>query len=315
MSMRALMLLGPTASGKTALALELARHLPVEIISVDSALVYRDMDIGTAKPTAEERNSSPHHLIDIRDPVQSYSAAEFATDAWRLIDEIEARGRLPLLVGGTMLYARTLLHPMDDLPGARPDIRARLDAEAAEHGLPYLHQRLATLDPITAQRLHATDAQRIQRALEIIEITGQPLSALHAAGQKPKAHPDICIVSLEPSDRSQLHARIAQRFAQMLERGFIDEVKRLHARPELHAELPAMRTVGYRQVWQMLDGERTPDTLFEAGVAATRQLAKRQLTWLRSLPVDLRLDCLRGALGDEVMRFINDSRRGACSTF
>ena len=313
MSMRALMLLGPTASGKTALALELARHLPVEIISVDSALVYRDMDIGTAKPTAEERNSSPHHLIDIRDPVQSYSAAEFATDAWRLIDEIEARGRLPLLVGGTMLYARTLLHPMDDLPGARPDIRARLDAEAAEHGLPYLHQRLATLDPITAQRLHATDAQRIQRALEIIEITGQPLSTLHAAGQKPKAHPDIRIVSLEPSDRSQLHARIAQRFAQMLEHGFIDEVKRLHARPELHAELPAMRTVGYRQVWQMLDGERSPDTLFEAGVAATRQLAKRQLTWLRSLPVDLRLDCLRGGLGDEMMRFIDASRNAAVS--
>lgn len=313
MSMRALMLLGPTASGKTALALELARHLPVEIISVDSALVYRDMDIGTAKPTAEERNSSPHHLIDIRDPVQSYSAAEFATDAWRLIDEIEARGRLPLLVGGTMLYARTLLHPMDDLPGARPDIRARLDAEAAEHGLPYLHQRLATLDPITAQRLHATDAQRIQRALEIIEITGQPLSTLHAAGQKPKAHPDIRIVSLEPSDRSQLHARIAQRFAQMLEHGFIDEVKRLHARPELHAELPAMRTVGYRQVWQMLDGERSTDTLFEAGVAATRQLAKRQLTWLRSLPVDLRLDCLRGGLGDEMMRFIDASRNAAVS--
>ncbi len=311
--MRALMLLGPTASGKTALALELARHLPVEIISVDSALVYRDMDIGTAKPTAEERNSSPHHLIDIRDPVQSYSAAEFATDAWRLIDEIEARGRLPLLVGGTMLYARTLLHPMDDLPGARPDIRARLDAEAAEHGLPYLHQRLATLDPITAQRLHATDAQRIQRALEIIEITGQPLSTLHAAGQKPKAHPDIRIVSLEPSDRSQLHARIAQRFAQMLEHGFIDEVKRLHARPELHAELPAMRTVGYRQVWQMLDGERSTDTLFEAGVAATRQLAKRQLTWLRSLPVDLRLDCLRGGLGDEMMRFIDASRNAAVS--
>ena len=311
--MRALMLLGPTASGKTALALELARHLPVEIISVDSALVYRDMDIGTAKPTAEERNSSPHHLIDIRDPVQSYSAAESATDAWRLIDEIEARGRLPLLVGGTMLYARTLLHPMDDLPGARPDIRARLDAEAAEHGLPYLHQRLATLDPITAQRLHATDAQRIQRALEIIEITGQPLSTLHAAGQKPKAHPDIRIVSLEPSDRSQLHARIAQRFAQMLEHGFIDEVKRLHARPELHAELPAMRTVGYRQVWQMLDGERSTDTLFEAGVAATRQLAKRQLTWLRSLPVDLRLDCLRGGLGDEMMRFIDASRNAAVS--
>ena len=302
--MRALMILGPTASGKTALALDIARRVPVEIISVDSALVYRGMDIGTAKPSADELAQVPHHLIDIREPSESYSAAEFSADAWQLIGDIEARGRLPLLVGGTMLYARTLLHPMDDLPGARPDIRARLDAEAAEHGWPFLHARLAELDPPTAQRLHATDAQRIQRALEIIEITGQPLSALQQAGQKPEAHPDIRIISLEPSDRSVLHARIAQRFQMMLDNGFIDEVKRLHARPELHAELPAMRTVGYRQVWQMLDGERTSDTLFEAGVAATRQLAKRQLTWLRSLPVDVRLDCLRGDLVDEVMDFL-----------
>lgn len=304
-SMRALMLLGPTASGKTALALEIAKRIPVEIISVDSALVYRGMDIGTAKPSAEEQAQAPHHLIDIRDPSESYSAAEFGTDAWRLIDEIEARGRLPLLVGGTMLYARTLLHPMDDLPGARPDIRARLDAEAAEHGWPFLHARLAELDPPTAQRLHATDAQRIQRALEIIEITGRPLSALQQAGQKPKAHPDIRIISLEPAERSVLHARIAQRFQQMLDNGFIDEVKQLHARPELHAELPAMRTVGYRQVWQMLDGERTPESLFEAGVAATRQLAKRQLTWLRSLPVDVRLDFMRDALVNEAMKQIS----------
>lgn len=302
--MRALMILGPTASGKTALALDIARRVPVEIISVDSALVYRGMDIGTAKPSADELAQVPHHLIDIREPSESYSAAEFSADAWQLIGDIEARGRLPLLVGGTMLYARTLLHPMDDLPGARPDIRARLDAEAAEHGWPFLHARLAELDPPTAQRLHATDAQRIQRALEIIEITGQPLSALQQAGQKPEAHPDIRIISLEPSDRSVLHARIAQRFQMMLDNGFIDEVKRLHARPELHAELPAMRTVGYRQVWQMLDGERSPDTLFEAGVAATRQLAKRQLTWLRSLPVDMRLDCLREGLVDDVMDFL-----------
>lgn len=305
--MRALMILGPTASGKTALALDIARRVPVEIISVDSALVYRGMDIGTAKPSADELAQVPHHLIDIREPSESYSAAEFSADAWQLIGDIEARGRLPLLVGGTMLYARTLLHPMDDLPGARPDIRARLDAEAAEHGWPFLHARLAELDPPTAQRLHATDAQRIQRALEIIEITGQPLSALQQAGQKPEAHPDIRIISLEPSDRSVLHARIAQRFQMMLDNGFIDEVKRLHARPELHAELPAMRTVGYRQVWQMLDGERTSDTLFEAGVAATRQLAKRQLTWLRSLPVDVRLDCLRGDLVDEVLGFLQQA--------
>lgn len=302
--MRALMILGPTASGKTALALDIARRVPVEIISVDSALVYRGMDIGTAKPSADELAQVPHHLIDIREPSESYSAAEFSADAWQLIGDIEARGRLPLLVGGTMLYARTLLHPMDDLPGARPDIRARLDAEAAEHGWPFLHARLAELDPPTAQRLHATDAQRIQRALEIIEITGQPLSALQQAGQKPKAHPDTRIISLEPSERSVLHARIAQRFQIMLDNGFIDEVKRLHARPDLHAELPAMRTVGYRQVWQMLDGERSPDTLFEAGVAATRQLAKRQLTWLRSLPVDMRLDCLREGLVDDVMDFL-----------
>lgn len=302
--MRALMILGPTASGKTALALDIARRVPVEIISVDSALVYRGMDIGTAKPSADELAQVPHHLIDIREPSESYSAAEFSADAWQLIGDIEARGRLPLLVGGTMLYARTLLHPMDDLPGARPDIRARLDAEAAEHGWPFLHARLAELDPPTAQRLHATDAQRIQRALEIIEITGQPLSALQQAGQKPKAHPGIRIISLEPSERSVLHARIAQRFQIMLDNGFIDEVKRLHARPDLHAELPAMRTVGYRQVWQMLDGERSPDTLVEAGVAATRQLAKRQLTWLRSLPVDMRLDCLREGLVDDVMDFL-----------
>lgn len=304
--MRALMLLGPTAAGKTALALDLARHLPVEIISVDSALVYRGMDIGTAKPSADERQRVAHHLIDIRDPAGYYSAADFCADTWPLIEAIESKGHLPLLVGGTMLYARTLLHPMDNLPGARPDIRARLDAEAAEHGWPHLHQRLARLDPVTAQRLPPTDAQRIQRALEIIEITGQPLSAQHTTGQKPSAHPDIRIISLEPSDRGALHARIAQRFQAMLAQGFIHEVQRLHARPDLHAGLPSMRTVGYRQVWQMLDGERSRDTLLEAGLAATRQLAKRQLTWLRSLPVDLRLDCLRTeGLTDAVLDFLS----------
>lgn len=290
--MRALMILGPTASGKTALALGVARHLPVEIISVDSALVYRGMDIGTAKPSAEELDQAPHHLIDIREPTDSYSAAEFATDAWRLIGEIEARGRLPLLVGGTMLYARSLLQPMDDLPGADPSIRTRLDAEAAAHGWPRLHQRLSELDAATAERLAPTDAQRIQRALEIIEITGRPVSELQQAGQKPGPHPDLRIISLEPGDRKQLHERIARRFDQMLDAGFIDEVRRLYQRPDLHAELPAMRAVGYRQVWQMLAGEREPASLRDAGIAATRQLAKRQLTWLRAMPVDRRLDCL-----------------------
>lgn len=291
--MRALMILGPTASGKTALALEMARHHPVEIISVDSALVYRGMDIGTAKPSPEERAQVPHHLIDIREPHEAYSAAEFCDDTWPLIEAIRARGRLPLLVGGTMLYARTLLQPMDDLPGANPAIRARLDDEAARHGWPHLHRRLCTLDAVTAARLAPNDAQRIQRALEIIEITGRPLSELHA-GQRIRSHPHLRIISLEPSDRAVLHQRIAQRFAQMLDNGFIDEVKALRARPDLHADLPSMRAVGYRQVWEMLDGKRAPDTLMEAGIVATRQLAKRQITWLRSLPVDLRLDCLDG---------------------
>lgn len=302
--MRALMILGPTASGKTALALALARQLPVEIISVDSALVYRGMDIGTAKPTADERRQAPHHLIDIRDPAESYSAAEFCDDTWRLIDEIEGRGRLPLLVGGTMLYARTLLNPMDDLPGADPAIRARLDDEAANLGWPALHARLATRDPVTASRLPPTDAQRIQRALEVIEITGRPLSELQQAGQKPPPHPDIRLISLEPSERSVLHARIARRFDQMLAEGFIDEVRALRQRPDLHAELPSMRAVGYRQVWQMLAGERTAGSLREAGIAATRQLAKRQLTWLRSLPVDLRLDCLADDTLTRTLAFI-----------
>lgn len=289
--MRALMILGPTASGKTALALELARRLPVEIISVDSALVYRGMDIGTAKPLADERAQVPHHLIDIREPWESYSAADFCDDTWRLIDDIRARGRLPLLVGGTMLYARTLLHPMDALPGADPQIRARLDEEAARDGWPRLHERLAGLDPATAARLAPHDAQRIQRALEIIELSGKPLSLLQTAGQKPVAHPEIPLLSLEPGERSWLHQRIAQRFDQMLAAGFLDEVRALYQRPGLHAGLPAMRAVGYRQAWQVLAGERPASSLREAGIIATRQLAKRQLTWLRALPVALRLDC------------------------
>lgn len=309
--MRALMILGPTASGKTALALAIAARLPVEIISVDSALVYRGMDIGTAKPSADELAQAPHHLIDIRDASQSYSAAEFCADTWSLIDAIEARGRLPLLVGGTMLYARTLLQPMDDLPSAHPEIRARLDAEAARDGWPALHARLARLDPPAAQRLPPNDSQRIQRALEIIEITGRPLSELQQAGQKSRPHPEIRVLSLEPSDRSVLHARIAARFDQMLANGFIDEVRGFFNRPDMHAEMPSMRAVGYRQVWQMLAGERTPESLREAGIAATRQLAKRQITWLRSLPVDLRLDCLADSdmLLHQSLAFIETYRR------
>ncbi|MGE3924565.1 MAG: tRNA (adenosine(37)-N6)-dimethylallyltransferase MiaA [Lautropia sp.] len=307
---RALLLLGPTASGKSALAMALAEHHPVEIISVDSAQVYRGLDIGTAKPDAADRARVPHHLIDIRDPEDPNNAACFVDDANRLIAEIGGRGRLPLLVGGTMLYARALLQPFDALPPADPALRAALDAEAARLGWPALHARLAALDAATAARLEATDAQRIQRALEVIAITGRPLSELHSAtsgrpgsdrGPAPRsprmpADPSRPIISLEPSDRAVLHRRIALRFDAMLAAGFVDEVRALRTRPGLSAALPSMRSVGYRQAWAMLAGELPAADLREAGIAATRQLAKRQITWLRSLPAHARLDSLAPGL-------------------
>ncbi|RJG07033.1 tRNA (adenosine(37)-N6)-dimethylallyltransferase MiaA [Noviherbaspirillum cavernae] len=291
----AIAIMGPTASGKTAAALEIARHMPAEIISVDSALVYRGMDIGTAKPSLAERASVPHHLIDILDPADAYSAMQFRQDALRLVEDIRERGKLPLLVGGTMLYFKALRDGLDALPQADAEVRARLDAEAARIGMPAMHARLATRDPETAARLKPNDSQRIQRALEILELTGQPMSQLLARTPKTELPFDIFPLSLEPSDRSVLHERIAQRFDAMLQGengGLLGEVKALRARGDLHPGLPSIRCVGYRQAWEYLDGTCDLPTLREKGIAATRQLAKRQLTWLRSMPERIVVDCL-----------------------
>jgi len=292
----AVALMGPTASGKTAAALEIAQHLPVEIISVDSALVYRGMDIGTAKPSHDERARAPHHLIDILDPLQAYSAMQFREDALSLVTQIHARGKLPLLVGGTMLYFKALQEGLDALPPADPAIRARLDAQAAQIGWPALHAQLATLDPDSAARLQPNDTQRIQRALEIIELTGQPMSQLLAKTPKAELPFDLLPLALEPSDRSVLHERIARRFDAMLgpggTGGLIAEVDTLRARGDLHLGLPAMRCVGYRQVWEYLDGLYDETVLRAKSIAATRQLAKRQLTWLRAMPQRVVIDCL-----------------------
>ena len=296
-SLPLLAIAGPTASGKTAAALALAQALaqrvPVEIISVDSALVYRGMDIGTAKPTPAERAGVPHHLIDIREPSQSYSAAEFVHDARRLIAEIRARAALPVLVGGTMLYFKALFEGLDALPPADASVRAAIDARAAALGWPALHAELARIDPATAARLSPNDSQRIQRALEVWQLTGQPLSNLHTH-KKRAANADAAsataLFSLEPNNRAWLHERIAQRFDAMLAAGFLDEVRALRARGDLHADLPSMRSVGYRQAWEALDAEAMSGNpldlahLRERSIVATRQLAKRQITWLRAMP-------------------------------
>ena len=302
--MNALGLAGPTASGKTGLALALAEQLPLEIISVDSALVFRGMDIGTAKPTAEERAAVPHHLIDILDPAEAYSAARFAADARRLIGEINARGRLALLVGGTMLYYKALIDGLDALPEADAAVRAQLDARAAAVGWPALHAELARVDPETAARLAPHDAQRIQRALEVWQLTGRPLSALH--GQRAVPGLPLRLVALEPDSRAWLHERIAQRFDTMLAAGFVDEVRALRARGDLHPDLPSMRCVGYRQAWEALDAGLDAGGLValrERGIAATRQLAKRQLTWLRSMRREV-LPCERTDLMPALQRLL-----------
>ena len=289
-------IMGPTASGKTAAALAIARQLPCEIISVDSALVYRGMDIGTAKPTAAELACVPHHLIDIIEPAEAYSVMQFRTDALALIAQIQARGKLPLLVGGTMLYFKGLQDGLDALPPADPEIRSALDADAARLGMPAMHARLAAIDPATAARLPPNDSQRIQRALEIYALTGQPMSQLLALQPKPILPFQLLPIALEPSVRSMLHARIATRFDQMLaagtDGGLLGEVATLRARGDLHPDLPSMRCVGYRQAWSYLDGEIDLATLRETGIIATRQLAKRQLTWLRSMPERRVIDCL-----------------------
>ena len=281
------MLLGPTASGKTQLAFELADQLPVDIISIDSAQVFRDMDIGTAKPDTATLARYPHQLIDLITPLESYSAARFCVDARAAMASCVARGRIPLLVGGTMLYYKALTQGLADLPAADPALRAQLEARAAIEGWPALHAELARLDPVTAARLKPMDAQRIQRALEIIHLSGEALSELHAR-QASSASPLPCRVlplALVPENRSQLHARIAERFITMLDAGLVTEVVHLRQQyPQLHADLPSMRCVGYRQVWEMLAGQLPAKELAERGIYATRQLAKRQLTWLRSLP-------------------------------
>nr|WP_152486664.1 tRNA (adenosine(37)-N6)-dimethylallyltransferase MiaA [Herbaspirillum frisingense] len=304
----AVAIMGPTASGKTAAALEIARRIPSEIISVDSALVYREMDIGTAKPTAAELAEVPHHLIDIIDPTEAYSAMQFRQDALRLTQDIAARGKLPLLVGGTMLYFKVLRDGLDELPQADPVLRAQLDEEAAQVGMPAMHAKLATLDPVTAARLKPNDSQRIQRALEITLLTGQPMSSL--LSQKP-AEPlpfTLLPLALEPSERAVLHERIAVRFDLMLQGGALErEVAALRARGDLHLGLPSMRCVGYRQMWEYLDGSIDAAALREKGIAATRQLAKRQLTWLRSMPERISIDCNRPDATAEVLARVQEA--------
>ena len=275
-------LLGPTASGKTALALELAKKFDVEIISVDSALVYSQMDVGTSKPNAEELASVPHHLIDIISPEQAYSAADFRTDALRLIAEIQSRGRIPLLVGGTMLYYRALEQGLSTLPSADEGLRRELEQELKEKGVQHMHQRLAGIDPESAARIHPNDPQRITRAIEVYELSGKPMSVWWAEQQAQSFPYPLLKIGLAPVERASLHARIAQRFEQMLQQGFVDEVKHLRENPALTLDLPSMRCVGYRQVWQYLDGEFDYETMKDKSIAATRQLAKRQLTWMRS---------------------------------
>ncbi|WP_054507046.1 tRNA (adenosine(37)-N6)-dimethylallyltransferase MiaA [Achromobacter xylosoxidans] len=287
-------LAGPTAAGKSASTLALAERWPLEIVNVDSATIYRGMDIGTAKPSPAEQAQVPQHLLDIRDPAQSYSAAEFRADALRLIDEIRARGRIPLLAGGTMMYYKALRDGLDDLPQADPALRAELEARAARDGWPALHAELARLDPVTAARLAPNDSQRIQRALEICQLSGQPMSALLGRQRAAAGDDDnrYLTISLEPSERAALHARIEQRFDAMLASGLLEEVRGLHARADLHPGLPSVRCVGYRQMWAHLDGEISLEEAREQGIAATRQLAKRQITWLRAQPERVIVDCL-----------------------
>lgn len=283
MNAKVVCLMGPTASGKTALALALAQHIPAEIISVDSALVYRGMDIGTAKPTADERAVAVHHLIDILDPTQSYSAADFRSDALRLIAEILERGRTPILVGGTMLYFKALLEGISPLPEADGEVRAELEREALEHGWDHMHAALAAVDAVSAARIHPNDPQRISRALEVYRLTGKSMTELTATKGEPFPY-IACQFAIAPQQRVALHERIALRYEQMLSQGFEQEVRQLYARGDLHPSLPSIRCVGYRQMWEYLDGLVSYDEMVYRGIAATRQLAKRQLTWLRSWP-------------------------------
>lgn len=300
----AILLMGPTASGKTGVAMELTRHFPVELISVDSAQVFRDMNIGTAKPDAATLSAFPHHLIDLISPEQAYSAARFRHDALALMATITARGRVPLLVGGTMLYYRTLLQGLADLPQADPALRAEIDAQAAAHGWPAVHAELARLDAVTAARLHPTDAQRVQRALEVCRLSGRPMSALLAEGQQQTPPYRFISLGLLPSERSVLHQRIAERYDAMLAAGLEDEVSALRRKYKLSLDLPSMRCVGYRQIWEVQDGLAVRTEMRERGIYATRQLAKRQITWMSNTLQPDTFDCLMPHLAAHVRQHL-----------
>jgi len=306
----AIFLMGPTASGKTGVAVELAQRLPVELISVDSALVFRDMNIGTAKPDADTLVRAPHHLIDIITPTEAYSAATFCSDTLKLMADITTRGKMPLLVGGTMLYFKALRDGLSDLPPSNPTIRTALDAEITQHGIEHLHRELSKIDAETAARLKPTDTQRIQRAMEIYHITGLPMSQLIKQNNNPPLPYAVTNIALIPSDRAQLHARIATRFKTMLEQGLVEELKMLREKYPLHADMTAMRCVGYRQAWQYMEGDINEVQLLETGLAATRQLAKRQLTWLRSMPENIEVDCLTDDLVPQVCKLLGQSAAG-----
>lgn len=297
--------MGPTASGKTGLAVELVKRFPLEIVSVDSALVYRGMDIGTAKPDGETLRVAPHHLIDLIDPTESYSAARFRDDALRLMAEMVSRGRVPLLAGGTMLYFKALWEGLSHMPQADAALREEIEQDAKARGWPALHAELARLDPATATRLKPTDAQRIQRALEVVRLTGEPMSKSWERQRGASLPYRVLPLALVPSDRSVLHERIAQRFASMLQAGLIDEVKQLREKYLLHAGMPSMRCVGYRQTWAHLEGEYDEKELLNRGIYATRQLAKRQLTWLRGMD-GVEVDCLAEDMVERVASLIGE---------
>lgn len=306
----AVFLMGPTASGKTGLAVELCRQYPLEIISVDSALVYRGMDIGTAKPDKATLEEAPHRLIDIRDASESYSAADFRDDALREMRSITENGKVPLLVGGTMLYFRALEHGLSELPAADPVVRLKLEQRAADIGWAAMHEILRQKDPEAAARIHPNDPQRIQRALEVIEISGQSMTELQQASRGDGAGYRLLKIIISPEDRSVLHQRIEQRFDMMIKAGFMDEMKMLHGRSDLHADLPSMRAVGYRQAWEYLEGHCSFDQMREKAIAATRQLAKRQLTWLRreghAVWYDLRRDGSKQKISQHLAGFLED---------
>jgi len=305
----AILLMGPTAAGKTGLAMHLARRFPIEIVSVDSAQIYRHMDIGTAKPEREALDEVPHHLIDIVDPTERYSAARFCEDASEAIAGIQERGNVPLLAGGTMLYFKAWKEGLSELPAADPDVRLVIDTMAQESGWPALHAELGRIDPVTADRLQPGDSQRIQRALEVFYITGEPLSELQRKAKTSAPPYRLISIAIEPGERAVLHRRIAERFESMLELGLIGEVRRLRERFALTTSLPSMRAVGYRQVWQYLDEELSLASLREKATAATRQLAKRQLTWLRAWSDVKRFDCLAGEAHEQVERYVEAQLR------